>query len=179
MADATPAGDVVEGQEPEDVEGQEPGGEGEPDAQEGQGRTYTEAYVKQLRREAAGLRTKLVDAEERLQEREDADKSELERATERATAAEQRAADAETRLVRFEVAAEHGLDLDAAKFLTGSTREEIELRAEELGKLLDTAKPTPGGFDGGARKPAPAKGTPEEEHNRLLLEALGRGGRAS
>lgn len=176
----TPPADTPEGQEPEEREGQEPAGDAEAAAQEEQGRTYPESYVRQLRREAAGLRTRLGEVEERLQEREDSDKTEQERLAERATAAEARASDAELKLLRFEVAAERGLDPAAVQFLTGASREELELRAEELAKLLqDKGKPTAGGFDGGARRPAPEKGTPEQEHDRLLLEALGRKPRAS
>lgn len=174
MADPSPD-EPPEGQEPEDREGQEPDGADEPDADEQHGRSYSESYVRQLRREAAGLRKSLGEVEERLQAREDADKTDQEKLAERAEAAEARAKEAELRLMRFEVAAERGLDPAAVQFLTGSTKEELELRAEELAKLLqDKGKPTAGGFDGGARKPAPEKGTPEEEHNRLLLEALGR-----
>jgi hypothetical protein len=177
MADATPPG-TVEGQEPPAGEGQEPSGDGKPDeGQEPQGKTYSEAYVRQLRREAAGLRSKLSEAEDKLTEHADADKSEAERLNTRATSAEQRAAEAELKLLRYEVAAEAGLDPAAVQFLSGATREELELRAEELKKLLgDKGRPDRQGFDGGARPPAPGpKGKPEEEHNALLLQALGRG----
>lgn len=175
MAEPSPAA-TPPGQEPESVEGQEPNPEAAQEGQEGQGRSYTEAYVKQLRREASGYRTRLSEAEERLQELEDADKSEQERLTERFTAAERRAVEAETKLLRYEVAAERGLDLKAAAFLGGSTREEIELRAEELEQLLDATgqTQTPAGFDGGARQPAPEQKDPETAHNELILRSLGR-----
>jgi hypothetical protein len=39
--------------------------------------------------------------------------------------------------------------------------------------LKDKAKPT-AGFDGGARQPAKEKKPPEQEHNELLLRAMGR-----
>jgi hypothetical protein len=182
MPDASPADAELEGQEPELDEGQEPELVDEPDDTKSKGRTYDEAYVRQLRRENATVRTRATEAEAKLAEREDADKTEVERLTDRAAAAEravedaeQRAADAELKLLRFEVAAEAGLDPAAVQFLTGSSREELEHRADELAKLLtEKGKPTAGGFDGGARGTAPDKGTPEQEHNRLLLEALGR-----
>jgi hypothetical protein len=176
VADAPPAA-PSKGQEPAPGEGQEPTGAGQTqEGQESQGTTYSDTYVRQLRREAAGLRGKLSEAEDKLQEREEADKSESQRLTERAASAEGRAAEAELRLLRFEVAAEAGLDAKAVQFLTGATREELEHRAEELRKLLeDRGQPAAVGFDGGARKPAPAsKGSPGEEHNALLLQALGR-----
>jgi hypothetical protein len=180
MADPSPT-DADAGQEPAADEGQEPTGEKQPDAPDGEkGRSYSEAYVKQLRREASGYRTKLAELEERLSEHEDEKKSEHERLTEKLAATESRASDAEVKLLRYEVAAEQGLDMQAAAFLTGSTREEIELRADELAKLLkDKAKPTAGGFDGGARPKTPDTRSPEEAHNEFLTRALGRQGRAS
>lgn len=179
MPDAPPTA-PSEGQEPAQGKGQEPAGEVKPEGQEPQGQTYTEAYVRQLRRESAGLRNKLSTAEDALQEREEAEKTEGQRLSERATSAEARAAEAELRLLRHEVAAQAGLEAAAVQFLSGSTREELELRAEELKKLLgDKGQPAAVGFDGGARAPAPTpKGKPEEEHNQFLLNAMGRGQRA-
>jgi hypothetical protein len=64
--------------------------------------------------------------------------------------------------------------MEAAAFLTGTTREEIELRAEELGKLLtEKGRPPAGSFDGGARSPVPEIKSPEEAHQDLLRQALG------
>ena len=177
MDEPSPA-EPPEGQTPEGREGQEPEQNDDPTPQEGeQGRTYAESYVKQLRRENASSRTRLSELEEKLQEFEDRDKTELEREKGRADAAETRAAESELRLLRIEVAGERGLPHDAIKFLTGSSREEIELRAEELSTLLaDKGRLPTAGFDGGARPtvPEPQK-TPEEAHNDLLLRSLGRG----
>jgi len=177
MAEPSPADAAEEGTTPTDGEGQEPEGEGTAEAEAKEPRTYPEAYVRQLRRESATHRNRLAELEERLQEYEQRDKTQEERQAERLTAAEKRAADAETRALRFEVASERGLDLTAASFLTGTTREEMELRAEELEKLLgersQAAKPA-AGFDGGTRLPAREKGPPEAEHNDFLLRAMGR-----
>lgn len=181
MADATPT-DVADPVEPADDEGKKPapGTPAEPAAEEPQGKSYPEAYVKQLRADAKSARQRADALEAKARERDDADKTETEKLTERATTAEQRATEAELKLLRLEVAAEVGLDAAAVQFLTGNTREEIEHRAEELARLLkDKGKPAAGGFDGGARQPAPVKGTPEQEHNQFLLDALGRGRRAS
>jgi hypothetical protein len=179
MADPSPADADAEGQAPDADEGQAPDGNDDgSDAEKDAGkepRSYPEVYVRQLRREAASHRNRTAELEEKLQEFTDRDKTEQERLAERAAAAEKRASDAETRVLRYEVAAERGLDAAAASFLTGSTREELELRAEELEKLLgDRPKPAAAGFDGGARRPAPEKGPPEKEHNDFLLRALGR-----
>jgi hypothetical protein len=178
MADPSPDDAEVEGQEPEPDEGQEPAqDEDDPgDGQKPEPRTYPEAYVRQLRREAAATRSKLAEVEEKLQEHEDRGKTEQERLGEKLTDAEKRAVDAETRLLRYEVAAERGLDMAAASFLTGTTREELELRAEELEKLLgETSKAKPAAsFHGGTRQPVPEKGPPEKEHNEFLLRTMGR-----
>lgn len=63
---------------------------------------------------------------------EDAKKSEAEKLNEKLTSAEKRAADAEQRLLRAEVAAEKGLSAAQAKRLVGATREELEADADDL-----------------------------------------------
>jgi hypothetical protein len=135
---------------------------------------FDEGYVKKLRRESAKLRTELRTTQEELSAFRDRDKTEQEKLTERASDLERRASDAERRALRFEVAASRGLDLKAAGFLTGDTREEVEACADELQKLLSDRKPA-GSFDGGARKTVDkSQRTPEQAHNDLLLDALGR-----
>lgn len=74
----------------------------------------------------------------KLKEYEDRDKTELERLTERAEAAERAVAETEVRALRLEVAAEKGLTPAQAKRLVGSTREELVADADEL---LATFKP--------------------------------------
>jgi hypothetical protein len=177
MDEPSPA-EQPEGQVPASREGQEPESNDDPQPQEGEhGRTYSESYVKQLRREAASSRTRLSELEERLQEYEDRDKTEQQRLNDSLTSAERKAHAAEERLLRYEVAAERGLGMAAAAFLSGTTREEIELRAEELERLLaEQGRPATAGFDGGARPTVPEQKSPEEAHNELLLRSLGRRG---
>lgn len=74
----------------------------------------------------------------KLQEYEDRDKTEAEKVAERANAAEAKAAQAESRALRLEVAFEKGLTPAQAKRLVGGTREELEADADEL---LETFKP--------------------------------------
>lgn len=76
---------------------------------------------------------------EKFDELDQASKTEQERLTERATAAEKRADALEVRALRLEVAAENGLTTAQAKRLVGETRDELEADAKEL---LDTFKPT-------------------------------------
>ena len=175
MADPSPA-DVADAEKSSTAdEGKNPDGNGAAAEEKKQPRTYTEAYVKQLRGEAADGRNRIAELEEKLQEHEDAGKSQVEKLTgERDTLKDERDQLAAFKL-RVEVAAERGLDLSAVKFLTGSTREEVELHAEELGQLLQAKATKPAaGFDGGARTTAPEKLSPEQEHNSLLLQAMGR-----
>lgn len=137
-------------------------------------RTFDEAYVKKLRDEAAEQRTKAKALEAKVQEFEDRDKSETERLNERLKGAETRADTAEARVLRYEIAADRGLDLKAADFLSGSSREDIETKADELSQMLaDRNKKTPG-FDAGARTTPPVQKEPGEAHNDFLLQALGR-----
>jgi hypothetical protein len=138
---------------------------------------FDETYVKTLRREAAAARTELGQTKTQLQELLDREKTDQERLSERVTASEARASEAETRALRYEIAAEKGLDITAAGFLSGTTRDEITATAEALASLLEEkagAKSGGGGFDGGARERAAESRTPVEAHNDFLLRALGR-----
>ncbi len=118
----------------------------EPDAPKPDQDTFPREYVEQLRREAAGYRT-------RLQEIDDASKSELEKAQERSGTLETEV----STLVRENVALKAGLPADFAKRLSGSTREELEADAVELAKQFKTDARPPdwdGGPRGGAAPPA-------------------------
>jgi len=139
-------------------------------------KTFDEAYVKTLRKEAASARTELASTKTQLAELLDRDKSESERLSERVAASERRASEAEARAARYEVAAEHGLDLKVAGALAGTTREEIDASAKVLAEVIEARKSPPpaGGFDGGARERSAEAKTPEAAHNDLLLRALGR-----
>lgn len=159
------------GQEPENTpeSGQEPASTDEPVVKQ----TFDADYVKQLRAEAASHRKEAQEVKQRLQELEDRDASELEKAQNKVTKEAQRAEAAEARLTRYEVAAEKQVPAEAVELLTGSTREELEAQADKI--LSFAAKPEAPApeFDGGAREPAPEVLTPEQSHNRLFLEQLG------
>lgn len=105
-------------------------------------------------KEAEALRLK-------LKEYEDRDKSELEKLTESQAAAERRAAEAEMRATRLEVAAEKGLTPAQAKRLVGATRDELVADAEEILRdfpTVDASKPKTPRPDPsqGSRGPAPS-----------------------
>lgn len=111
----------------------------------------------------------------RLKEFEDRDKSESDKAVERAAAAEKRAADLEAHVARLEIAAEAGLTPAQAKRLVGSTREELEADAKEL---LATFKPASDestetvtdSLDLGVRGGAPKKGNTTADQFAAAIE---------
>jgi hypothetical protein len=160
--------------------GQAPPNEGEgskPNADAKSPKTFDEAYVKTIRREAASARTELQETKSKLQELLDRDKTDAEKLSERLAASERQASEATLRALRYEVAAEHGLDLKTARFVTGDSKEAMTETAKELADLLESkraAERTAGGFDGGARERPAEKGSPTQEHNALLLAAMGR-----
>lgn len=79
---------------------------------------------------------------EKLAEIEDANKTEIQRATEAATAAEQRAAEAEARALRRDVALEVGLSKDDAAYLDALTDEDaMRALAGRLAKAAATKEP--------------------------------------
>jgi hypothetical protein len=118
-----------------------------------------------------------ADAARKLAELEDANKSEIERATEAATAAEKRAADAELEVLRLEVGDDKGLTAKQAKRLVGSTREELEQDADEILETFGSRSPkAPGGrpreeLRGGAD---PTGDEPEELNPRKLAARIPR-----
>lgn len=111
------------------------------------------AKIAKANSEAANLRKRLEAAESRLQEIDDASKSEDQKREERHAALEKRALEAELRALRLEVAAEKGLTTAQAKRLVGATREELEADADDL---LETFAPKPS-------PAAPVLGRPREK----------------
>lgn len=87
----------------------------------------------------AAERARATSAEKELaryrkaeQDKADAEKSELQKAVEARETAEKKAAEADLRALRLEVAQDKGLTATQAKRLVGSTREELETDADEL-----------------------------------------------
>jgi len=100
---------------------------------------------------------------EKAKELEDAQKTEQERLTEKLTASEKRAVEAELKAARLEVAAEKGLPQSSVKFLTGTTVEELAQSADELLELLTPEDDGKGRLPG---KPTPrlrGGGNPTED----------------
>jgi hypothetical protein len=161
-ATTPPEGQVPEGTTPEAVT--------LPEGSSVESKKFDEAYVKQLRAENAAARKARQDLEAKIAEFEERDKSELEKLTGKITKAEQRALEAEAKLLRFEVATEQNVPSKLVPLLTGKTREELEAQAA---LILENAKPADPDFDGGTRDPAGPAKTPEQEHNELVGALFG------
>jgi hypothetical protein len=91
---------------------------------------------KSLARKHEETAKKNSEAAKRLKEIEDANKSELEKATSAKTEAEQKAAAKERELLVLRVAMRKGLNEEQADRLKGSTEEELEEDADKLLKLF-------------------------------------------
>jgi hypothetical protein len=140
-------------------------------APEGDAKTFDEGYVKELRAENAQRRIDAQQLKEKLEEFEERDKSELEKAQGKVAKAEQTAAEATAKLLRFEVASEKKVPAEAVDFLQGSTREDLEASADKILALVNKPddKDTKPDFDGGAREPAP-ESDPVSSHNELITK---------
>lgn len=101
---------------------------------------------KALSRKHEGQAKSNATAAEKLKEMEDANKSEIDKVTSKATEASKRADAAEAKATRYEVAHEKQVPTKLMKFLTGQTREEIEASADEL---LEATKPDTGANSSG------------------------------
>ncbi|WP_435109399.1 hypothetical protein [Nocardiopsis synnemataformans] len=171
---------------PEPIEPTDPNNNPNPEPPEGDDEELdlerAKAKIHKANQEAAGLRSRMKELEDkatRLDELENANKSEQQKAQEAAAALEKRATAAEQRALRLEVAAAKGLTTAQAKRLVGSTQEELEADADELLETFGTA-PTPADSiprrpnerlrPGGSGTPAP----PEETDPRKLAAKIPR-----
>lgn len=93
---------------------------------------------RQARRDAE---RQLGELQARLQEFEDRDKTELQKAIERAEAAEKGASGMRSANARLMAAATHNIPPDLIDFLGSGTDEEINARAEALAERLKAATP--------------------------------------
>lgn len=132
-------------------------------------------YIRRLRAENASHRTGLKEAQTRLKEFEDREKTEAQKLLERAESAERAVANAALQTLRYEIAAEAGLPLSLAGRLQGSTKDELKADAEKLKqdfRITDDGVPAAGGsgFDGGVRRPV----SRPKSMNGLIRAATGR-----
>lgn len=133
------------------------------------------AQLERMKRALSKANREAASHRKRLSEFEDRDKTDQQRATERAAEAEKRAQLAETKLMRLEVAARKGLPAELAARLQGDTEEDLEADADALAKLIGDKgekKPT------GRRDPDQGRGNgraDSEDHdmNDWLRRAAG------
>jgi Skp family chaperone for outer membrane proteins len=133
-------------------------------------------YIRRLRQEAAQYRNELKDVRGNLKKFEDEGKTEAQKLADAAAAAERQATESTAKLLRYEVAAEKGLPLRLAGRLQGSTKQELEVDAENLIKEFGIEGESAGepagrsGFDGGVRRPV----SRPKSMNGLIRQAAGR-----
>jgi hypothetical protein len=137
------------------------------------------AALKKANAEAAKLRLESKANADRQKAAEDADKSELQKANDQKALAEARAAKAEGRLMRLEIAAAKGLSLAMAGRLQGETQEELEADADELLTELKPG-PKPGDTSNGRPREVLRSGSapdakPEENDPTKLAAMIPRG----
>jgi hypothetical protein len=95
-------------------------------------KTFDADYVKKLRAESAKHRTEANKALKALAEIQDRDKTELQKAQERAAELEKAAQNHELTALRLQIAFDKGLTPAQAKRLVGTTRDELEADADEV-----------------------------------------------
>lgn len=98
--------------------------------------------IQTQREQEKQLKEKINQIESELQQRKDAEKTELEKAQERAKEAQERAEKAELSLLRGRVAAEFGIPAD---FLSANDEETLKSQAKALTEFVDSkvGKPAP------------------------------------
>lgn len=105
-----------------------------------------QAELAKVRKEAAGYRTKLRDVEplvKAAQEAEEANKTEIQRAQERASKLEKDYTTLQENNWRLELAVTHGIPHDQIDLIGSGSREEMEGRAARLAPLFSSTKTTP------------------------------------
>ncbi|MEU4967782.1 hypothetical protein [Streptomyces smyrnaeus] len=113
------------------------------------------AAKRQAQRAATAAQKQLEELTAKLQEYEDAKKSDLDKLSERATSAEQRAETAQAELMRYRVARDKKIPAEWVDRLRGSTQEDLEADADSLLEALaeQQRRRTPS-YDGGVRQTA-------------------------
>lgn len=128
--------------------------------------------VKALEAQKATIKDLKTKAK-RLDDLEESQKTETQRLADRADSEFNRAQEAEAKLLRYEVASEHEIPANAMKFLTGTTREEIEASAKDVLALIgDAGKPRPPKPDPNQGRQAPEVTTPAGQFASFMKQQL-------
>jgi hypothetical protein len=102
--------------------------------------------IEKARKDAATYREKLREVEplaKKAQEAEEANKTEIQRAVERAEAAEKREAEKDLAIYRRDLADEHHIPTNKLHLIGSGSREEMAAIAAEIGPLFATSEKTP------------------------------------
>lgn len=121
------------------------------------------AKEREARRKAEQEAKTNADAAKRLKQAEDADKSEMDKLNERASAAEKRAEEAESNALRLQVASAKGLTSAQARRLVGSSKEELESDADELLESFGAKKSEGDEGDDGGKGDSSSRRRPKEQ----------------
>jgi hypothetical protein len=113
-------------------------------------------------------------AEKKLKAFEDAQKSELEKATERADAAEKRAAELERSVLRARVAAKHDLPAELADRLQGDDEAALEEDAKRLSALVSPPADMGGRRGGSVGGSGSSTGSSADDINAAIRRMAGR-----
>lgn len=135
------------------------------------GKKALEAF-KRRAREAEAKVKELEPLAEKAREIEEENKTELQKAQDESNALKSENGDLKQQLLKLEVANTKGLPAALVPALTGKDKEQMESSADELLKLVADRSSTD--FTPGARTPASEPQSPEDGHNRLLLQLAGR-----
>jgi hypothetical protein len=163
-----PTGEMPNDEQDDDALG---GGREQDDQHAGDG--DDDSDKRQRNAEAKRLRLERNEYRDKLKAIEDRDKSEMQKAIERAESAEKRADSVERRLLAVEVAAKHGIPPEEAHRLQGDTREALVEDAKAFAKRfgLDSSngeqRPD---FSSGVRRPVQRPKT----MNDVIRQAAGR-----
>lgn len=114
-----------------------------------------------------------ADLAARLKEIEDRDKTELQKAAERAETAERALEAATAERMKHTVGAAKGLTLSQSQRLRGSTQEELEADADAFLAELKTPAPAPS-FQGGPRTPARPSNDPRQQFAAFMNTQTGK-----
>lgn len=151
------------------------------------GQKAVRAELKKARDEAARYRTRSREfaddaqyeaakqALARVTELEESQKTEAQKAADRATRAEQERDAARTELLRHRVGAKHKLPASVVALLTGSSEEEMEERASQIATELGEARARPGDSLPSTPKPTNSPGAGDSEQfdpNKIAEQAL-------
>lgn len=128
---------------------------------------------RQLRAEAKRYRLELRDAQAKLKERDDREKTELQRLQDEVQAATKRAEVAEMAALKARVAAKYGIPPEDAHRLQGDSPEEVDADGKALAKRWGASPPNGDerpDFSSGVRRPVQRPKT----MNDLIRQAAGR-----